>query len=123
MPPIVAQFKQVDTTTVNNIKAQINGLISFEYAASGLKIRTSNADDSQNVVRYVDGRGAEFYNFDPNPSQMVKFILEGVPPSTECEEIMAGAGEKGVEVNYARQIKRNIVEAGMRVVTLLPMYP
>ena len=59
MPPIVAKFKRVDTTTVNSIKAQTSGQISFEYVATGLKIRTSNAADSQNVVRYLDGRGAE----------------------------------------------------------------
>jgi len=53
---------------------------------------------------------------------MVKYNLRGLPPSTECEEIIAGLREKGVEVSHARQIKRNIVEDGVRVVTLLPMW-
>ena len=61
MPPIVAKFQKVDTTTVNSIKAQTSGQVTFEYAASGLKIRTSNAADHQSVVRYLDGRGAEFH--------------------------------------------------------------
>ena len=122
MPPIVARFQKIDTATVNSIKAQTSGQVTFEYAASGLKIRTSNAADHQSVVRYLDGRGVEFYTFDPNPGQMVKYILRGLPPSTECEEIMAGLREKGVEVSHARQIKRNILEDGVRVVTLLPMW-
>ena len=122
MPPIVARFQKVDTATVNSIKAQTSGQVTFEYAASGLKIRTSNAADHQSVVRYLDGRGVEFYTFDPNPGQMVKYILRGLPPSTECEEIMAGVREKDVEVSHARQIKRNILEDGVRVVTLLPMW-
>ena len=96
MPPIVAKFKRVDTTTVNSIQAQTSGLISFQYAANGLKIRTSNAADHQSVVRYLDGRGAE--------------------------EIIAGLREKCVEVGNARLIKRNIVEDCMRVVTLLLMW-
>ena len=79
---------------------KINGQISFEYVASGLKIRTSNAADNQNVVRYLDGRGAESYTFDPNPGQMVKFVLRSLPPSTECEEIMAGLRERGVVVSH-----------------------
>ena len=57
MPPIVAKFPKVDTTTVNSIRAQTSGQVTFEYAASGLKIRTSNAADHQSVVRYLDGRG------------------------------------------------------------------
>ena len=72
--------------------------------------------------RYLDGRGAEFYTFDPNLGLMVKYILRGLPPSTECEEIIDGLRENGVEVSHARQIKRNIVEDGVRVVTLLPMW-
>ena len=63
----MAKFKRVDTTTENSIKAQNSGQISFEYAAGGLKIRTSNAADHQSVVRYLDGRGAEFYTFDSTP--------------------------------------------------------
>ena len=45
MPPIVAKLKGEDRTTVNSIKAQTSGQISFEYAANGLKLRTSNAAD------------------------------------------------------------------------------
>ena len=53
--------------------------------------------------------------------QQVKYILRGHPPSTECE-IIAGLMENGVEASHARQIKRNILEYGMGVVTLLPMW-
>ena len=49
----------------------------------------------------------------------MKFILRGLPPSTECEEILAGLRERGVEISHARQIKRNIVENGMRLVTIV----
>ena len=52
----------------------------------------------------------------------MKYILRGLPPSTDCVEIIARMREKGVEVSHARQIKRNIIEDGMRVVTLLPMW-
>ena len=96
MPPIMVTFKRIDTTVVSNTKAQTSGQITFENAANGLKIRTSNnAADHQSVARYLEGRGTEFYSFNPNPGQMVKYILRGLPPSTECEEIMAGLGEKG----------------------------
>ena len=60
MSPLVAKFKRVDTTTVNSIKAQTSGQISLEYAVNGLKIRTSNAADHQNAVRYLDGRALNF---------------------------------------------------------------
>ena len=79
-----------------------------------------NATDHQNVARYLVGRDTEFYTFNLNPGHMVKYILRGLPPLTECAEILAGLREKGVEVSHARQMKRNIVEDGMRMVILLP---
>ena len=122
MPLIAAKFARVDTTVVNGIKAQTSGQISFEYAANGLKIRTMNATDHHNVARYLVGRGTEFYTFNPNQGQMVNYILRGLPPPTECEEKLARLREKGMEVIHAPQMKRNIVEDGMEVVTLLPMW-
>lgn len=73
-----------------------------------------SAADHQNVARYLVGRGTEFYTFNHNPGQMVKFVLRGLPPSTESEEILAGFREKVVEVSPARHIKRNILKNSMR---------
>ena len=79
MLPIVAKFIRADTTVVNGIKAQTSELISFEYAASGLEIRTSDAADHQSVARYIDGWGTKLYTVNPNPGEMMKFILRGSP--------------------------------------------
>ena len=106
----------------NGIKAQTSGEISFEYAANGLKFRTMSAADHYNITRYLIWRSTEFYTFNPNQRQMVKFILRGFPPSTEGEEILVDLRDKGVEVNHPSQIMHNIVEDGMKVVTLLPMW-
>ena len=39
----------------------------------------------------------------------------------EIDEIVARIRDEGVEINHARQIIRNTIEYGGRVVTLLPM--
>ena len=64
MPPIVSKFSKVDSTVVNGIKAQTSRQITFEYAASGLKIRMIPGDH-QNFARYLDGQDKEFYTFTP----------------------------------------------------------
>ena len=69
MAPIVAKLKRLDKIVVNGIKAQTSRHISFEYAGSCLKIRTSSSTNPQSVARYLDGRGTEFYTFNRNPGQ------------------------------------------------------
>ena len=103
---------------VNSIKAHSIGLICLEYTMNGLKIRTTNNADHD---AFLKAWGIEFYTHDPNPSQQVKYILRGLPPSTEDKEIKIGLREKGVAVTHVRQLKRNVVEDEMRVVKLLPM--
>ena len=80
MPPFVARIATVDTSIVNAIKAQTSGQIVLDYAARGLKIRTDTLADFNSVSTYLDGRGTEFYTFEPNPGQKVKYILRVSPP-------------------------------------------
>ena len=122
IPPIVAKVNKVEATFINAVRAQTSGLVSFEYTQGGLKIRTSVEADHKAVVTYLRGRGVEFFTFNPNPIHQVRYVLRGLPPSMECNEIIAGLREKGVEVSYARQLKRNVTIDGVRTVTLLPMW-
>ena len=123
MPPIVARLPKVTPPMITELKNQTNAGILFEYSAGGLKIRTSTPADHKSVCNFLDGKGAEFYTFNPNPAQQVKFILRGLPPSMDIEEIVAGIREEGVEISHARQIKRNTInEDGEREVTPLPMW-
>ena len=64
----------------------------------------------------------EFFTINPNPVHQVRYVLKGFLPSTECDEIIAGLREKGVEVSYARQLKINLTLDGVRSVTLLQMW-
>ena len=75
-----------------------------------------NAAD--HVASHLEGRGTAFSTFNPNRANRQKFILGGLPPSREFDRF-AGEGCGG---RQPRQIKRNIVGDGMRVVTLLPMW-
>ena len=86
---------------IHEIKTPTNAYILFEYTIGGLKIRTSTAADHQSVCTVLDNKDAEFYTFNPNPAQQVKFILRGLPPSMEIDKILAGLREEGVEINYA----------------------
>jgi Arginine methyltransferase-interacting protein, contains RING Zn-finger len=122
MPPIVAKVKAIDTTFVNAVKAQTSGLVTFEYTAGGLKIRPESKSDHHNIVVFLKGKGVEYFTFNPNPEQNMRFVLRGLPPNTESDEVVAGLREKGIEVSHARQIKRNAVIDGVRTVTLLPLW-
>ena len=103
---------------VSATNSQTSGQVIFEYAASPLKARTMNAFDHQSVARSLNGRGTEFYTFKPNPDQKLNFILRILLQSTEWKEIMACLWEKGVVVCHTRQLKGNVVEDGVRVITL-----
>ena len=71
---------------------------------------------------FLDSKGVEFYTFNPNPAQQVKFILRGLHTPMDINEILAGLSAEGAEVSHARQIKQNTIEDGTRVVTLHPMW-
>jgi len=121
-PPIMAKVVKVDAAFVNAVKAQTSGLVSFEYTGAGLKIRPGTQSDHTSVVTFLRDSGVEFYTFNPNPEQQIRYVLRGLPPSTDSEEVIAGLREKGVVVSHARQIKRNVNIEGVRTTTLLPLW-
>ena len=94
----------------------------FEYTSNGLKVRCSTNADHLNIIYFIKNHGVEFYSFNPNPMQQVKFLLWGLLPSMESEEIVAGLREKRVETSYAQQLKRNVMIDGVRSVKLLPLW-
>ena len=121
MLPIVVKLQKVTSACLTEIKAQASGLVTFEYNSNGLKVRTATNADHNKITNFLKDHGVEFYSFNPNPMQQVKFLLRGLPPSMESNEIVEGLREKGVETSYARQIKRNITIEGVKTVTLLPL--
>jgi hypothetical protein len=103
IPPIVVKLMKVTTRMVQEIKNQTNGHVFFLIThAGGLKIRTSIAPDHQCVCKFLDSNDVEFYTFNPNPAQQVKYILRGFPPSMATEEIVARLKAEGVEVSHYR---------------------
>ena len=64
----------------------------------------------------------EYFTFNPSPEKNMIFVLRGLPPNTESDEVVAGLREKDVEIFHSLQIKRNTVVDGVRTVTLLPLW-
>ena len=77
--------------------------------------------DHTNVVTFHGESGVEFYIFNPNPQQQIRYVHRGLPPSNDSGELMAVLREKGVVVSHARQIKRNVTVDCVRTTTLLPL--
>ena len=102
MPPIVPKMKNIETSFVNAVKAQTSGQITFEYATSGLRIRPANMEDHASISTFSVDEDIEFHIYDPNPGQQVK-----------SEEILAALREKDIETSHVRQVKRNLMIAGI----------
>ena len=64
----------------------------------------------------------EFFTFNPNPIHQVRYVLRGLLPSIDCDEVIRRLMEKDVEVSYVHQLKRNVILDGLRLVTLLRMW-
>ena len=88
MPPIVVKLQKVTMACLTEIKAQASGLVTFEYNTNGLKVRTAMTADHTNITSFLKNRGVEFYSFNPNSMQQVKFLLRGLLPSMESNEIV-----------------------------------
>ena len=65
-------------------------------------------DQGENIeIRsFLNDKGVEFFTFNPNPDQNIRFVLRGLPNNTDSDEVVARLKEKGVEISNARQIKR-----------------
>ena len=80
----------MDTSFVNAVKVQTSGLVSFEYTSAGLKIRPGTKSNHANVVTFLEDSGVEFFTFNPNPGQQIRYVLRGLPLVTDSDEVMAG---------------------------------
>ena len=94
IPPIVAKVKEVETAFTNALRAQTRGLVNFEYTQGGLKIRTSVEADHTAVVTFLRDRGMKFFTFNPSSIHQMRYVLRGLPPSTDRDEIIAGIRER-----------------------------
>ena len=88
--PITAKVIKVGTTFVNVVKAQTSGLVSFEYINEGPKIRPGSKADHINIVTFLRECVVKLYTFNPNPEQQIRYVLRGLPPSNDSNEVMAG---------------------------------
>ena len=52
----------------------------------------------------------------------MRFVLRGLPPNIDSDEVVAVLREKGVEISNVSQIKRNTMLDGVRSATLLPLW-
>ena len=75
---------------INVAKIRTNDQVSFEYTQGGLKIRPQIKADHTAVMTFLKEQEVEFFTFNPNPVNQAKFVLRGLLPNTECEEILAG---------------------------------
>ena len=96
--------------------------MSFEYTSAGLKTRPATKSHHANILTFLKDSGVEFYNFNPNPEKQIRYVLRGLPPNTDRDEVMVGLREKVIVVFNVRQIKRNVIIAGVRTVTFLPLW-
>ena len=73
-------------------------------------------------MTFLTDIGVEFYPFNPNSKQKVRYVLRGLPRSTGSNQVMAVLREKGIIVSNARQIKWKAMLYGVCIVTLLPLW-
>ena len=123
IPPINVKMKLVTMQALDSIKKAAAGPVSFEYQRYGLRIKTNTITDHKNIIDLLKREGVEYYTFNPNPGQIVKFVMRGLPPTVGAEEVLSGLNSAGAQVSHVRQIKRNILnETNTKVTVPLPMW-
>jgi len=122
MPPIVVNGDGVNNDLINKLKLVSGKDASFEYTRRGLKVRTNSSVDYRNTEEFLQKCKVEYFTFDPKPGNFVKYVLRGLPPSTECDEVSAGLTEKGIRVCHVRQVKKVTKRDGVKTVDHLPVW-
>ena len=123
VPPLIAKLPNVSTSDIHQIKSQCKSVVTFEYARNCLSIKTTTAADHMKISQMLRDAGVEFYTYDPNPGQNIKYVLRGLPPSATCEEVTIGLSQQGVVISHVRQVKRSVTDETNQMVTrLLPLW-
>ena len=73
-------MKIVTMQALESTKKAAAGPASFEYQRHGLRFKTNTASDHKNIIDLLKREGAEYYTFNPNSGQIVKFVMRGLPP-------------------------------------------
>ena len=79
----------------------------FKYTSGGLKIRPGKKSDHANIVTSLKDSGVEFYTFNPNREQQIRYVLRCLPLGTDNNKLMAGLREKDIVVSNADQEERH----------------
>ena len=64
--------------------SQTSGLVTIDYNNGALKNRLTTKSGHQ------------------NPAQQLRYVLNGLPRSTDCSEVIAGLRVNGVDISHAR---------------------
>ena len=122
-PPIVAYF-QVDASFLNNLKLRMKQDYLLEFIQGGLKIRVSHLDDFRRIIDFLEQKHYEYYNFGEEDIKTVKFVIRGLPATTERAAIESDLRGYKLNLQGFRQMSKTIYNAATnaRETTPLPLF-
>ena len=66
------------------------------------------------TTQLLNHQKVEYFTYDPNPGTTIKYVLRGLPPNTNCEEIANALKQNNIALNHVKQMTKARVDQKTR---------
>ena len=114
----------VTPTFLEEIKRRCKSNFLLEYVPNGIKVRTSTIDDKNCITNFLNSQTLEHYTFDADSRSTIKYVIRGLPATTESTELISALASKEVTPITTRQLSKTTYnpETSSRETTKLPIW-
>ena len=123
--PIVAhvevtpEFTNLLTKTIQKEKEYL-----LEYFPNGIKIRTTNITDFENVKKFLENKNIEYFDYGVDTLKTIKYVIRGLPLSTSYDDVHRNLLLHNVTPSQLRQLSKTVynAETNKRETVTIPLW-
>ena len=95
---------------LNTLRNIIGNDTKFELKGTSLKVQASSEKEFEKIISKANQQKWEYFTHNPYVTGKSKFVLKGLPNTTECNTIQAAFQDKEIQIQHIRQMTKTYTE-------------
>ena len=106
LPSVYLPYPNKDRTMLDTLKNTISKDTKFELKGSSLKVQPTSELEFQSIISKANQLKWEYFTHNLYVKSNSKYVLKGLPNTTECDTIKAAFQEHEVHIIHIRQMTK-----------------
>lgn len=124
-PPVIVQYNKDFEQLLSLLKTELHPDTTAEYLPNGqLKIKSTTNEERNSIMKIFQDHNIGYYTYGGQETANIKFVLKGLPPSFNQENIVNALADKQITLLNIRQLKRTLYDTATKSkeIILLPIW-